>query len=273
MDWINIRTRMLRAPEYIGSTPTERATWLNVLCYCAEQENGGRIAGCSGWKDRQWQQTCGVTLREVRAASKLLVVEGDDVLVWAYPSEKEMLVAAKREAGRRGGQCRSEAKARAVAANGELGGRPENPSKNPSKNLSKNLSTNLSSETKAGLSKNLTEGEGEEEMEGEGEAGPAPAKAPERAAEAAIPTVQEVVAYGQRCTVPEDYCRRFHAKHSEEHRWLVAHGRLIDWRQRLVRFWAEDRPSWGLRPKAANGVAAPGSVNPETGLPKGFKLV
>jgi hypothetical protein len=65
MIYLNLKTSTLRAPEYIGSEPTARATWLN-LCYCCEQENGGTIDGCAQWKDRQWQQTAGVTLAEVR---------------------------------------------------------------------------------------------------------------------------------------------------------------------------------------------------------------
>lgn len=96
MDWINLRTTFLRSAAYMGSRPIERATWLNVLAYCTEQENGGRIPGAAAWKDRQWQQCCGVTAREVRSATKLLTIEGDDVLVAAYSAEKEAEVKARR---------------------------------------------------------------------------------------------------------------------------------------------------------------------------------
>lgn len=108
MEWINLHAPMLRAPEYIGSEPVSRATWLNVLAYCVEQENGGRIRGGAHWKDRQWQQTCGVMREEVGAANLLLVCDGDDVLVWRYPSDKEAAVREQREAGRRGGRPRKE---------------------------------------------------------------------------------------------------------------------------------------------------------------------
>jgi hypothetical protein len=74
MKWLNIYLPDLHSAPYIGSEPRERAAWLSVLGYCAEQENGGRIANCRGWKDRQWQQTCGVTLKEVQSASKPLSV-------------------------------------------------------------------------------------------------------------------------------------------------------------------------------------------------------
>ncbi len=103
MEWINLKVSTIRQPQYVGSAPTQRATWFNVLAYCIEQENSGRILGAASWHDRQWQQTCGVLAREVKGAPLLLIVEGQDVVVWNYPSDKEDEVKARREAGRKGG--------------------------------------------------------------------------------------------------------------------------------------------------------------------------
>lgn len=129
MNWLNLHTATLRAPEYIGSEPVARATWLNVLAYCCEQENGGRIIGAATWKDRQWQQTCGVTAQEVREAALLLTIDGDDVLIWRYPDEKESEVQRMRALGR----STSEKKREAARKNGSLGGRTqqETQRKNP----------------------------------------------------------------------------------------------------------------------------------------------
>jgi hypothetical protein len=113
MNWLNLQVSVIRAPEYVGSEPVQRATWLNVLAYSAEHENGGRIAGARGWKDRRWQQTCGVTQAEVEAAGDLLRWDGDDLVVWAYPVEKEVELKAKREGGRRGGLKSGEARGEA----------------------------------------------------------------------------------------------------------------------------------------------------------------
>lgn len=107
MNWLNIEIRLMRSPEYIGSEPIERATWLNLLAYCAEQENGGQIHGCASWKDRQWQQTCGVTAAEVRVDSALWHWEGDELIVWNYPIDKQAEVQAKREAGAKGGKSKA----------------------------------------------------------------------------------------------------------------------------------------------------------------------
>lgn len=106
MEWLNIHVSTLRSPEFIGSTPVERATWLCVLGYCVEQENGGRIVCGSEWKDRQWQQACGVTLREVRLADKLLTTDDTDLLVNGYPAEKEKQVRQARGVAMSGAMAR-----------------------------------------------------------------------------------------------------------------------------------------------------------------------
>lgn len=118
MDWINIHTSMLRAPEYLGSEPTARATWLNVLSWCCTQENSGRIRNCRAWKDRQWQQLCGVMEQEINSAEPLLCWDGNDLLVWGYPVAKQTEVQQDRINGAKGGQSRSEAKIQASRANG-----------------------------------------------------------------------------------------------------------------------------------------------------------
>lgn len=103
MNWLNINTTSLRSPEFISSEPVERATWLCVLSYSAEQENGGRVLGAALWSDRQWQQTCGVTLAEVRQTTKLLLIEGDDVLVAFYPRDQEKKQQNNRRKASAGG--------------------------------------------------------------------------------------------------------------------------------------------------------------------------
>lgn len=122
MDWLNLHIPThIRHPAFIGSSPAERGTWLCVLAYGVEIECGGRLTGAANWKDRQWQQACGVTLREVRAADRLLRVDGHDVVINGYPSAKETEVQQKRLLG--GGT--SERKAVAARMNGSKGGRPK----------------------------------------------------------------------------------------------------------------------------------------------------
>jgi|LakMenEpi03Aug12_release.lakeMendotaPanAssembly.Ray.scaffolds.fasta_scaffold17186_14 hypothetical protein len=137
MIWLNLKTTTLRSAEYVGCDPVQRATWLNLLAYCCEQENGGKIEGCGGWKDRQWQQTLGVTLAEVREECALWRWEGEALCVAFYPDFKEEEVKARREAGKRGGSAKTEAKKQASRHNGAK----HNPSKTqaqPKQNPSNN---------------------------------------------------------------------------------------------------------------------------------------
>lgn len=100
MEWLNLEVSVIRRPEYVACDPVARATWLNVLAYCVEQENGGRVTGAKAWRDRQWQQTCGVMAREVSQAAPLLKFQGSDLVVLFYPSEKQREIEAKRLAAR-----------------------------------------------------------------------------------------------------------------------------------------------------------------------------
>src|SRR3954471_1199964 len=107
MDWINLHIpSVIRSPEFIGSSPAERGTWVCVLAYACEIECGGRLIGAATWKDRQWQQACGVTLREVRCADRLLAIDGADVVVNGYPIKREKQVADGRRNASAGAMVR-----------------------------------------------------------------------------------------------------------------------------------------------------------------------
>ena len=106
MNWLNIHTDILRSEVYLGADPIERATWLNLMGWGATQEIGGVIKGAQEWKDRKWQQLCGVTKTEVDTDSGLYGFEGGNLMVYFYPVEKEAEVRAKRQAGKKGGRPR-----------------------------------------------------------------------------------------------------------------------------------------------------------------------
>jgi len=110
MKYLNLEVDLLRRPEYLGSDPIDRATWLNLMAWSASQENGGVIQNCKEWPDRKWQQLCGVTLSEVHRTCELFEFdEGGNLTVLFYPRDKETEVLQKREIARK---------------NGKTGGRP-----------------------------------------------------------------------------------------------------------------------------------------------------
>lgn len=103
MNYLNIHTDLLRSEEYLGAEPVERATWLNLMGWCASQENGGVIRKAHEWTDRKWQQLCGVTLREIQTPSKLYFFkDGGNLVVWSYPADKEKEVKINRKNGKKG---------------------------------------------------------------------------------------------------------------------------------------------------------------------------
>lgn len=112
VNWLNINTATLDSPEFLGADPVQRAAWLCLLRYCAGQENGGTIANCSEWKDRQWQQVVRVTLDEVMQQCELYQWSGSDLVVSFYPAEKETEIQERRaraaENGKKGGRPRKE---------------------------------------------------------------------------------------------------------------------------------------------------------------------
>lgn len=104
MEYINIPLYVIRSNEYIGSEPTQRATWLNLLSWSCDQENMGRIAGARSWGDRRWMQSCGVMQSEVAESCCLFHWDGDDLIVLFYPVDAQRELERKREIARANGK-------------------------------------------------------------------------------------------------------------------------------------------------------------------------
>jgi len=104
MRYLNLDITVLTSAEFLGAGPVERATWLCLMRFCAQQETGGKIAGSRTWKDRKWQQLAAVTAEEVETASDLWSWDGDDLVVSFYPVENEQSVRSRREAGKKYGK-------------------------------------------------------------------------------------------------------------------------------------------------------------------------
>ena len=109
---------MMGESESAGAEPLEIGIWIRLTLYSIDQENGGIIANSRGWNDRKWRNICRISAEEANTVSELFWFVGDDMHLWNYPMESEEKVASKREAGKRGGKARSEAKVNAAKANG-----------------------------------------------------------------------------------------------------------------------------------------------------------
>lgn len=141
MEFINIPTALFSSPEYIGAEPVQRATWISLLAWCCEQENGGIIEGCRSWGMRRWMQTCGVTDQEINVENELYHFDGDHLVVFGYPHEIQETLKVKRKTARE---------------NGKLGGRPKKT------NVETNIGTNVAPYVET-YPKTVREGKGRKE--------------------------------------------------------------------------------------------------------------
>jgi hypothetical protein len=167
MNYLNLHTDILRSEAYLGAEPVERATWLNLMGWCATQENGGVIAGAESWRDRKWQQLCGITQAEAAICSQLYSFNAaGEMVVNLYPVDKEAEVKGKRNAGKIGGKAKTKAKSEASKQNGAKGGRPITQAETQAETQAK---------PKHNPSENPTEGKGKEGKGKEGKEKESPA--------------------------------------------------------------------------------------------------
>lgn len=248
MIWLNLKTTTLRSPEYAGSEPIQRATWLNLLAYCCEQENGGRIAGCGEWKDRQWQQTLGVTLAEAREDCDLWRWEGDTLCVAFYPTDKQEEVKAKRDAGKRGGKRSGKARREAVREaqlEAELEGVLE-AQLQPKRDL---LEAHLERKGKEGEWKD----KGKETLTIVSDA--------PRSFE-----IEQVIEAGRRASIPEDVCRAYHDDR-EGAGWMDGKGRPVrSMPHDLSGFWRKWQSNRSPKQFGNASVASNGSPKATEGV-------
>jgi hypothetical protein len=242
MIYLNLKTSTLRAPEYIGSEPTQRGTWLNLMCYCCEQENGGVIDGCAAWKDRQWQQTAGVTLAEVREECDLWQWDGEALVVTFYPSDKEAEVQSRREAGRLGGKRSGKARRR---------------SKNEA-HLEANGEAHLEGVLEAHLERKGKEGNGKE-CNGREEGGLQKAES--------TPALPEFLAEAAKIGVEADIATEIW--HDNESRPITPYGQWTDYRGNPIVKWQANMMARAsqIRARRGNGVGRPngnGKTAPES---------
>lgn len=70
---------------------------------------------------------------------------------------------------------------------------------------------------------------------------------------AEIPTEQEVVTYGEMRGVLPESAKRFYSHHEDNSLWINQHGRLINWRSKVVSWAARDRQMPARNGRGSNG--------------------
>lgn len=182
MNWLNLETNELRAPEFLTATALERGVWLSLLLHSVAVENGGRLVGAVDWTSRQWMVVCGLEKEEVLdEAGGLWKIEGDDVVVWGYPHDRQRQVEEGRAGGVKGGRPGKN--------------RAENPAGNPPQNPSGTLPETL------GEPSPKPEGKGKvKEREGKGKVLPGAGAPAEEAQEGLALEVEQTMPVDLRWT-------------------------------------------------------------------------
>ena len=244
MDWLNIHRSTLSAEAFLGCEPVQRATWLCLLAYCADQENGGRIEGAEEWGDRKWQQVVRITKSEAHDVCPLWSWSDGILTVWAYPVEKEEEVRRNR-------------------ANGGKGGRPPKPINNQVvlSGLSSGLTETITQTEPSAPISAETERKGKERKEKGTE---------EKAPKAAAPSEAEWVAYCSQ-TWPDWHpqCSAESWAHYDSVSWKTSAGvKITNWQSAAKTAHGNAR-SWGkLQPnQQQRGPWTPPPTKPMTYTP------
>ncbi len=235
MEYINIHTRTLGSEAFLDAEPVDQSTWLLLLSFCCNQENGGRIVGCGTWLDQKWiRMTGGVTVERAARACPLWRWDGADILVTHYPLEQEAKLQAQRNGGKIGGQKSGEARRR----------EPLKLEAPPEAHLEGKLQTTLEAPPEAHLEQKEKKGKEKERKERE-----------DLALFSEIPSEAEVRTWAGMSGVDPDYAAAKWADTNEKSAWLYQ-GRLIDWKARWLRFWNSDREAFQKKRRAAAPAAA-----------------
>lgn len=167
MQYLNFPLSLLLSQEVRCAPDAERSTWINLLVYCAGQENGGIIRAAAGWTDRQWMLGAGVEKAVVQCPSPLWEWDGADLRVHGYPVEQEAASRIARETGKKGASMRwskQSADTPNTIPNGDTNAPPNAPpirDTNPAPDADPNGETNAKRKEKKGKER---EGKGTEDL-------------------------------------------------------------------------------------------------------------
>lgn len=99
MTHFNFLIALNRTGAHSEATHEQKGIWFDLVNYCCQQENGGRIHCADKWTDRQWIRNVGVELVQIQGVSPLWKMNDfGTLIVMAYPHEHEKAAQAKRAA-------------------------------------------------------------------------------------------------------------------------------------------------------------------------------
>ena len=120
MRYFPVECAVITGTDFSCATFEQQGQWLNLLTYCASQENGGRIEGAAVMPEVFFQRALNMRKEELESECPLWTWDGQDLVAKFYPLQNQEKCEALRESGRKGGRNRAaKAKAEKQEANAQ----------------------------------------------------------------------------------------------------------------------------------------------------------
>ena len=120
MRFFPVECATVTGTDFSCATFEQQGQWLNLMTYCAGQENGGRIEGASELPEVFFQRSLAMRKEEFESECPLWIWDGQDLVVKFYPLQNQEKCQTLRESGRKGGRSRAaKAKAEKLGANAQ----------------------------------------------------------------------------------------------------------------------------------------------------------
>ena len=120
MRFFPVECATVTGTDFSCATFEQQGQWLNLLTYCAGQENGGRIEGAAELPAVFFQRSLAMSKKEFESECPLWTWDGPDLVVKFYPLQIQEKCQTLRESGRKGGRSRAaKAKAEKQEANAQ----------------------------------------------------------------------------------------------------------------------------------------------------------
>jgi len=106
MTHFNLLISLMRVGPLGDAEHEEKGVWLDLVTFCCEQENGGKIHNADKWTAKQWARI-GLTFERLKAGSPLWkLTQNGTLIVSNYPHQHESRARAQRDAARRTNEYR-----------------------------------------------------------------------------------------------------------------------------------------------------------------------
>jgi hypothetical protein len=85
-----------QALEFEIATAAQRGVWIGLWRYAVYENRGARIVGALKEPERYCRGAFRCSRRELAKSNPLLVVDGDDMVVWGYPDDQRFKEIRRR---------------------------------------------------------------------------------------------------------------------------------------------------------------------------------